>query len=220
MNISNERLRQLPIFPLPEAHLFPGSVLPLHVFEPRYVDLVNHVMECGDNVLAVATLKPGYESGHDVQPPVYEIMGAGIIMAAERQSDGRWNMLVRGTDRVRMVSEHSTRHEFREIEAQRLLDKAVIEDHPLEERLRSMISQLADHAPGASEALHLIMSQSDNAAELTDLLAAHACSDPVLRQHLMECVDVEKRLQHACKHVGRLLLEVLEAPAGGRDTLH
>ncbi len=220
MNISKERLLSLPIFPLPEAHLFPGSVLPLHVFEPRYVDLVNHVMECGDNALAVATLKPGYESGTDGHPPVYDIMGAGIIMAAERQSDGRWNMLVRGTERIRMVCEHESQHDFREIEAQRLLDQDVMEDHPLEERLRSMITQLADHAPGASEALHLIMSQSDTAAELTDLLGAHACSDPVMRQRLMECVDVEKRLQHSCKHVGRLLLEVLEAPSGGRETLH
>ena len=220
MNISNERLLSLPIFPLPEAHLFPGSVLPLHVFEPRYVDLVNHVMECGDNALAVATLKPGYDKDYEGQPPVYDIMGAGVIMAAERQSDGRWNMLIRGTDRIRMVSEHSSEHEFREIEAQRLVDSDVMEDHPLEERLRSMITQLADHAPGASEALHLIMSQSETASELTDLLGAHACSDPVLRQKLIECIDVEKRLQFACKHVGRLLLEVVEAPAGGRDTLH
>lgn len=53
--LSDARLERLPIFPLQDVQLFPNSVLPLHVFEPRYVALVEHAM-VSDGALAVATL--------------------------------------------------------------------------------------------------------------------------------------------------------------------
>ena len=66
----------------------------------------------------------------------------------------------------------------------------------------------------------MIMAQAKDGASLTNLLGAHACSDSALRRRMLECVNVQTRLRMSCQHVGRLLLEVLEAPAGGRDTLH
>lgn len=218
--ISDVRLARLPIFPLPSAQLFPDAVLPLHVFEPRYRDLVEHVLRHGQNAMAVATLKPGYEDDYAGRPAVHPVMGAGVILAAERQSDGRWNVLVRGTDRVQMLEELSPERSFREVRAVRLMERHVERGHPLEERLRALINQLADHAAEASRPLHLIASQAKDGAMLSNLIGAHACSDARLRRKLLECTDVEKRLEMACTHLGRLLLEVAEPPAGGTDTLH
>lgn len=218
--ISDVRLARLPIFPLPSAQLFPDAVLPLHVFEPRYRELIEYVLRHGQNAMAVATLKPGYEDDYEGRPAVHPIMGAGVILAAERQGDGRWNVLVRGTDRVQMLEELPPERPFREVRAVRLMERRVEKDHPLEERLRSLIAQLADHAAEAARALHLIASQSKDGAMLSNLIGAHACSDARLRRTLLECTDVEKRLSLACTHLGRLLLEVAEPPTGGTDTLH
>lgn len=218
--ISDVRLARLPIFPLPGAQLFPDAVLPLHVFEPRYRELVEHALRHGQNALAVATLAPGYEDDYDGRPAVYPVMGAGVILAAERQGDGRWNILVRGTDRVRMLEELPPARSFREVRAVRLMERGLPRNHPLEERLRALVGQLADHAAEAARALHLILAQARDAGVLTNLIGAHACSDARLRRRLLECTDVEKRLEMACTHLGRLLLEVAEPPAGGTDTLH
>ena len=218
--ISDDRLEHLPIFPLPNCHLFPGAVLPLSVFEPRYLELVEHALRTEDKALAVATLKPGYDDEYEGCPPVYAVMGAGVIMAADQLPDGRWNLLVRGTDRVRLVEEHAPTYSYRTIRAERLEETLLSDAHPLEERLRALLNQLADQAPAAREALHLILSNAEDGAELTNLLGAHACSDPDLRRRMLECTDVERRLSIACRHIGRLLLEILDPPAGGPDTLH
>lgn len=220
LSLSDAQLQRLPIFPLPKAQLFPDAILPLHVFEPRYRELVEHVMREGHNAMGVATLRPGYEPDYEGRPAVYPTMGAGVIMASEKQSDGRWNILVRGVSRVRIVAEHDPRHMFREVRAHRLFDEDPPPDDALEERLRALVMQLADHAADASRALHLILAQAPDAGTLTNLLGAHACSDPRLRQKMLEATDVSRRLEMACNHLGRLLLEVAEPPAGGVDTMH
>ena len=218
--IEDTSLVKLPMFPLPEVHLFPGAILPLHVFEPRYLALVDQVLERPDNSIAIATLRPGFESDYEGKPPIYPTMGVGSVIAAEKKSDGRWNLLVRGALRVHLVEELQTSELFREIAVERLEDTHVDANPALEERLRALLAQLADHTDDASEVLHLILGQSSDAAELTNLLGAHVCSDHALRRRMLECVNVETRLRMSCQHMGRLLLEFLEAPAGGRDTLH
>ncbi len=220
VQIADSSLERLPMFPLPDVQLFPGAILPLHIFEPRYVEMVDHVLESPDNALAIATLRPGYESDYQGRPPVYNVMGIGSVIAAERKSDGRWNLLIKGLVRARMVDEYDADRAFREINAERIEDTESIPGDPLEDRLRSLINQLADMSTGAKDALNLILAQAKDGAELTNLLGAHACSDSALRRRMLECPNVNTRLKMACQHMGRVLLEVLETPVGGRETLH
>ena len=114
-NLPGNRLGCLPIFPLPDVQLFPGAVLPLHVFEERYVQLVKDVLQTEDKCLGIPTLKPGYESAYAENPAVYPVMGAGDILAAEERSDGRWNVLVRGVSRVRLLEELPLNELYRQI---------------------------------------------------------------------------------------------------------
>ena len=179
-----DRLGRLPIFPLPDVQLFPGAVLPLHVFEERYVQLIKDVLKTEDKCLGIPTLKPGYEGEYDSAPAVYPVMGAGDILAAEERADGRWNVLVRGVSRVRLIGEHHTDTSYREIEVERLEETDVEPGHHLDKRLRSLLIQIADHAEGAREALHLIVGQAETPAMLTNLLGAHACSDSTLRRQI------------------------------------
>jgi Lon protease-like protein len=64
-------LASLPIFPLPNAVLLPGGLLPLHVFEKRYREMTRDCL-AGHQLMGVARLRPGFESSYYGRPPVYE----------------------------------------------------------------------------------------------------------------------------------------------------
>ncbi|MCB9523231.1 MAG: LON peptidase substrate-binding domain-containing protein [Myxococcales bacterium] len=213
--IPEDRLEQLPIFPLVDVHLFPGTLLPLHIFEPRYVELLQDAL-AGDRALAMAAIDSDLAREGDPNPPVHPVLGAGIIVAARPTGDGRWNIILKGTDRLRLVEELPVDTPYRQVRAERLIETPAPLDHPAYERLRQMVAGLAMQAPDAEKALTLLLSQASSPSALTDLLGAHATSDAQVRQRLLSCVDVAERLELCCDAVGRLLLEVADGPGETR----
>jgi Lon protease-like protein len=91
----------IPIFPLPNVVFFPGTVLPLHIFEPRYRRLVNDVLG-GDRRFAVFLQRPPDEAPAEGEPPPFEIGCVGEIVRAEALPDGRFNLLHLGLARIRL----------------------------------------------------------------------------------------------------------------------
>lgn len=96
-----DALAALPVFPLPRVVFFPGTVLPLHIFEPRYRAMVKHCLAT-HRAMAVATLLDGPGDEHQ-NPPFASIAGAGVIVDHEELEDGRFNILLRGDTRVRLA---------------------------------------------------------------------------------------------------------------------
>jgi Lon protease-like protein len=94
----------IPLFPLPDVVLFPGVVLPLHIFEPRYRRLVEDVL-AGDRRLGMAVLKPGWEADYEGSPDIYATVGFGVIEAASRLEDGRLLIRLRGEGKGRVEAE-------------------------------------------------------------------------------------------------------------------
>ena len=94
----------IPIFPLPNAVLFPQVLLPLRIFEPRYRAMVEDAL-AGERVIGMVLLRPGFEADYEGRPPVYPIGCAGAITHAERLGDGRFNIVLRGTGKFRIVGE-------------------------------------------------------------------------------------------------------------------
>jgi uncharacterized protein len=95
----------VPLFPLPEACLFPGQVLPLHIFEPRYRAMVADAAK-GDRQIAVAMLRAGYEPLYFTNSaPIEPVVGVGRIIKLVALPDGRYNLLLLGVSRARVVSE-------------------------------------------------------------------------------------------------------------------
>ena len=97
----------LPIFPLPTVVLFPNVFLPLHIFEPRYRQMVGDALG-GDRMIGMVLLRPGYEERYEETPPVYEVGCAGLMTHSERLPDGRYNIVLRGLERFRIVGEESS----------------------------------------------------------------------------------------------------------------
>jgi len=98
----------IPIFPLPEAMLFPNVSRPLHIFEPRYRSMIADALK-GDRIIGMVTLKPGFEADYDGRPPIFEIGCAGLIASVQELPDGRFNVVLKGLVRFRVVREDNSR---------------------------------------------------------------------------------------------------------------
>ena len=102
------RLRTLPLFPLPGVVLFPGTLLPLHIFEPRYRALVAHALET-DRLIGMAMIAGDLPEEVPGLPPIREFGGAGTIVEHEMLPDGRYNIVLEGSFRFRILREEVSR---------------------------------------------------------------------------------------------------------------
>jgi Lon protease-like protein len=96
----------LPLFPLPNIVFFPHTRLPLHVFEPRYRQMVQDAMESEER-FGIVLLRAGWESDYFGAPPVHDCGTVGTIEQAVPLEDGRFNIVVRGDIRFRILEEVS-----------------------------------------------------------------------------------------------------------------
>ena len=93
---------EIPIFPLPNVVLFPCTLLPLHIFEPRYTQMVRDVLE-GSRQLGIVLLQPGWESSYDGNPEVFDTGGMGVITEYKSLEEGQFNILLSGRQRFRIT---------------------------------------------------------------------------------------------------------------------
>ena len=112
--------RTIPIFPLPDAMLFPGATRPLHIFEARYREMIADAL-AGDRLIGMVMLRPGYEDDYAGRPPVHPVGCVGVIAEADELPDGRYNILLGGLTKFRILREHDGR-------AYRLADVEPISD--------------------------------------------------------------------------------------------
>ena len=96
--------RQVPIFPLPNVVLFPGVCLPLHIFEPRYRDMTRDTL-ASDRIIGMVLLRDGWANDLEGNPPVYDVGCSGLITHSERLPDGRYNIVLRGIEKFRILDE-------------------------------------------------------------------------------------------------------------------
>lgn len=94
----------IPVFPLPNAVLFPNVFMPLHIFETRYRAMVADAL-AGDRIIGMVLLKPGFEADYEGRPPVYDIGCAGVVTHSEPLADGRYNIVLRGLEKFRISGE-------------------------------------------------------------------------------------------------------------------
>lgn len=95
------RTIRIPLFPLPGAILFPRSQLPLHIFEPRYREMVRDATEGAGRI---GMVQP-HRLDDDNQAPLYEVGCVGEIVGLEELEDGRYNIVLLGSNRFRMLRE-------------------------------------------------------------------------------------------------------------------
>ena len=88
----------VPIFPLPTVVFFPKTYLPLHIFEPRYREMIQEASTQGQ-CIGMALLKDGWEDHYEEAPPIYTTGCIGRIISSHKLSDGRYNIVLQGLHR-------------------------------------------------------------------------------------------------------------------------
>lgn len=103
------RLATVPLFPLGGALLFPRAQLPLHIFEPRYREMVKDAV---DGAGQIAMIQPKRDDD-DNRAPLHQVGCVGTIGGLEELDDGRFNIVLVGTNRFRLVEELPTEAPYR-----------------------------------------------------------------------------------------------------------
>ena len=187
----------IPIFPLPNVVLFPGVFLPLHIFEARYRAMVQDVLS-GDRIIGMVLLRPGWKNEYEGRPPVYPVGCAGLVTHAVRLDDGRYNIVLHGLSKFRIVREEDGRaYRVARIEplAETLADAARPTMRERRQRLEELLATMIDAADQ-----RLPASMPDE--ELVNALAQYLELEPVERQALLERNDALDRCES--------LIELLE----------
>jgi Lon protease-like protein len=169
---------QLPIFPLPRLVLMPGTLMPLHVFEPRYRAMVEHCAS-GTGLMGVATLQPGGESELESPALIYPEIGVGRLVRVKPFPDGRSNIVLEYVQTARLVQELPTALPFRLVDARgHTVEQDAIE-RPIRE-LRRLLNQLGMMSPDIGDELTTLSKLAD--LELMDDLAVRLLRDQAARR--------------------------------------
>ena len=204
----------IPIFPLPNAVLFPNVFLPLHIFESRYREMVGDAL-AGDRIIGMVLLQPGYESDYAGRPPVYEVGCAGVITHAERLADGRFNIVLRGIEKFRITAEDESKP-YRLAHVEPMPEPSDEEERTAirkqRQRLEALLAAAVERA-GSEPKFPPAVPDDD----LVNALSQYLELDPIERQALLEQPGVLKR----CRALINLLEMKTHAPRGtwdGRST--
>ena len=207
-----EALNALPIFPLPGVLLLPGTLISLHVFEPRYRRMMEDVLE-GHRAIAVAMLNEAAAPDRYGRPPVHPVAGVGVVRRSARLPDGRYNILLEGVLRASIGSEIDpvAAIPYRRVHATLLADidrgnreALLTQAHAL----RALCSQVVGDLGGADPEVMERLSEIQNPGTLADMVAAAALQDPEERQKVLEEPDVEKRIELVSGALGEVMLRV------------
>jgi ATP-dependent Lon protease len=192
---SSADLAMVPLFPLPNVVLFPRAVLPLHIFEERFKAMTSHALE-GDRRIAMALLKPGWEKHYYGRPQIEPVVCVGTILSHEKLPDGKYNFLLQGTSRVRIVREICCSEPYRLARVEPVPEIAADADFLAEARGR--ITAAFTDGPFSGTAMGRqflrLLGTPLSTPELADLIAFSFLDDVPLKQSLLAEADVTRRI--------------------------
>ena len=186
----------IPLFPLPTTVFYPNTSLPLHIFEPRYRNMVEDTLN-GKGEIGIILLKPGWESDYQGAP---EIMTTGCVGKIERHSklpEGKYNILLSGLYRFRILNEIRGKI-YRQAEVEFLKEindqDLTTETSPIKEQLIRVMQLYLKNIPDGTQIEQTL--DLENCRKLTEFVdkLTHQFDLPVNKmQEFLEQQDVQKR---------------------------
>ncbi len=190
---------RVPVMILSNVTLFPGMMLPLFIFEPRYRRMLADVLE-GNRMFAVAMLKPG---GH--QETAVPVGGVGLIRASVQNEDGTSNLILQGLDRVAIVrSVQYKPYRVVEIAPLPMQEECSVTADALMGRLKELLAARIEpgehpNPPALDEkSVNRFMEKLqavDSPEQLADMVSCSLIQSSFHRQEILETVSVEERLR-------------------------
>ena len=175
----------IPIFPLPDATLFPNAAHPFYIFEARYRAMVADAVK-GNRIIGMVMLQPGHEAEYEGRPPIFPIGCAGLITDYEELPGGEFNIVLGGLVKFRVTGEDDSRpyRLARVVTVPEVLDaKETIALSKERQRMEGLLLALFDRL-GLGQPPAGIPDE-----QLVDELSQYLPMDPLARQHLLERDD-------------------------------
>jgi Lon protease-like protein len=182
-------------------------IQPLHIFEPRYRELLSDALS-GDRLMALALLKPGWEEEYDNKPPIFPVVCLGRIFKEERLTDGRFNLLLHGLSRARIVEELQSDRPYRSARVDLIpesKDPAGTAGHALRDRLGEHMQRWLAPQESALEQLNKLLRSGLSVGMLCDILAFALPFEVERKQGLLEEMDPGRRVDQLLAHLETLV---------------
>jgi Lon protease-like protein len=214
---------ELPLFPLASVVLFPKVRAPLHIFEPRYRQMMEAAL-AGARTIGMASVPPEHQGAMAADPPLFEIGCAGFIEVHERLADGRFNLMLLGTERFRILSERPREpgRLYRIAEVEWLRDEvpAADDEAPLrslrEQVLAALRALLARAGAPELDAQRLAALDHETFANSLSQLVG---LPPEEKQGLLEAGGVRRRLE-TLEGILQFHLARARMPGGRSEAVH
>ncbi|MCB9845741.1 MAG: LON peptidase substrate-binding domain-containing protein [Phycisphaeraceae bacterium] len=204
--------KPIPIFPLESASLLPQQILPLHIFEPRYCQMVEHVLD-GPGQIAMAVFRgQRWKQEYHGRPPLRPYVCVGQIIQHERVPNGRYNLLVHGVCRARIEKELPAEEE-RLYRLALLRPIGVGEHEPELEGVRQRLEDAFSEGPltrmsAAKPVLEYIRNEQIPTSALLELVSFTMLTDRETRYTLLAEEDAGERarlVELELERLGRLV---------------
>ena len=200
------------LFPLPNLVLFPGVIQGLHLFEPRYRQLMVDALD-SDELISMALLQPGWDQSLSDRPPVHPTVCIGKIVTHHRFDDGRYNLLLLGAQRARIVHELSDDHPYSERPYRMARVEVLTEEVGCEaeeaERIADQVLQMFRElvkwrANDDEESIESLLQQNLSLGQLLDLVSYSSDACPEHQQQVLTELNTYQRAKIVIAHLQEL----------------
>ena len=175
------------LFPLPNVVVFPHSINPLRIFESRYREMFEDAIN-DDQLLAMATLLPGYESDYHSRPPIAPTICIGHIGKHHRNDDGTYDFVLVGLQRARIDHEITPVRSYRRAVV-RLLAESTVDADAAKRLGQELISKAAAAIPAFEQVREPFESGEISLATVTDAVAQNTKMELSAKLRLLEQTD-------------------------------
>lgn len=205
------------LFPLPNVVLFPHVILPLHIFEPRYRQMTQDALD-GDQCVTIVQACPLDQANPWTEPvPIHDVACLGKIIQSERLPDGRFNMLLLGCQRVRLIRELPSPRLYRLAEASLIEDVSAIESGGARRAdLIALFLEVFRRRHGLPADLTRLVHSDLPLGVLSDIVAHALDLSGAVKQSLLE----EHRIDDRVLRLTTILREILGQTPPGRPFSH
>lgn len=210
---SDAELEAVPLFPLPNVVLLPRAVLPLHIFEQRYRAMTADALR-GSRQIAMALLRPGWERSYCARPEIEPVVCVGTILSHEQLPDGKYNFLLQGHTRARVVAELERDTPYRVAQLEPLVETGVMEID-LSDHRRRLIELLAEEtflSPALCAQFRRMLDGAWSTPDVADLIAFSVFDSAPLKQSLLADPDVEHRVSRIVRELKVLSMQMPQTP--------
>ena len=184
------------LFPLPGLVLFPHAMQPLHVFEPRYCEMLAEALQ-SDELIAITTLTGGITDTVQEQPPIASTVCIGKIVSHAELEDDRHNILLVGAKRAKIIRELDAGRPFRIAEVEAYADiyppTGADKRRELKNDLLEAFGAIIPSSASVQKNLYELMAGQMGLGPITDIISYTLPFEPEEKLLLLAEPDVDAR---------------------------